>query len=215
VVDSRPFPPEPATVKTFDDSTRAATPGRLPLSRRKYARYFGDSVWERMVRRLGCRLPWFMHGWPVVGPAVHHWTQIREVLEFGCLNPAAVLDAREGLVAVFTNLSNRERRPKPVVRIVVERLALAGPSPPGDGDRLAAACVYWRQPGKPAPADWDDFSAVVVDCLVDDPALCREARERINPAAWTALDLSVAGLSNREPGLHPTTVPLALIRDAY
>jgi hypothetical protein len=186
------------------------------VSRAKYVRYFGDTPGERVVRRIGCRLPWFVHRWPVVGAWVHHWTQISEVLQQGCLNPAIVLDAGQGLVAVFTNLSNCEQFAKPVVRIIQERLHLIDGGAPPAGTRLAAACVYWRKDPGPPDADWDDFSAIVVDCLVGDPGKCREAQGRIKPMAWKALDASVASLPRRdEPGLFPATVPSVLVRQCY
>ena len=200
-------------MKTFDSSTRAALPGNLKVSRRMYARYFGDSPGEWLTRTVCCRLPWFMHRWPGVGTHLHHWTQMCEVLEHGCLNPAMVLDTRRGLVAAFTNLSNHERRPRPVIKIFEERLHLIAP-PVGEGARIAVASVYWRK-GEDPRADWDDFSPIVTDCLADGTQ-CRAARERIKPTAWAALDAALAGMTQRdELGLFTATVPDAMVRAAF
>jgi hypothetical protein len=186
-----------------DHDTRAARPAEAVLSRRAYAAYFGDTLRERWLRRLACRMPDALGRLAPFRSAWEHWAQMRMVLREGCLNAARVLDAAAGRVAVYTDLSNHPRRPKPVVRIFDERLHLIRPTPPASGARIAAVCVYWRQPDRSADADWDDVSAIVLDCLVDNWVVRQAALDLIPDHDWHALDEVLARLSGEPaPGLY-------------
>ena len=203
-------------MKTFDPSTLAALPSQLVASRRFYARYFSDTEGQRLMRSLATRLPWFMHRAPWIGPSVFHWTRVREIMQSGCLNPAMVLDPHRTLIAVFTNLSNDEDQPDPVVKILDIPARLIDASLRVKGTRLAAACAYWRNEGGHPGANWDDFTPLVADCFVEDPGKCREARERIKPMAWKALEVAVASIERRDqPGLYSAKVPSMLVRNCF
>lgn len=188
----------------------------MEISRRAYARYFGDTWRERLLRRVACRLPESVGSLAPFRAAWEHWAQIRMVLRDGALNPALVLDPAVGRVAVFTNLSNRPNAPKPVVRIIEERLHLIRPTVPAAGARVAAACIYWRKEAGPPEADWDDFSPIVLDCLVDNLPARRAAMDRIRPAAWEALNLAVPQLeAHAPPGLYPVAIPPAILSHCW
>jgi hypothetical protein len=202
--------------KALDSSTTAALPGGLVVSRGKYAEYFGRNALDRWCYRRCSYLPWGARSLPGVGARIVHWHRIQEQLQYGCLNPAVVVDAERRLIAVYTSLTAWGDQPTPVIKILRERLDLIRHSRVTDGSRLAAASIYWRTDESWARGCWSDFSPVVVDCLVDDQRLCAEAVARLKPLAWQALQIGVRCLCGRyAQGLYAVQVPAETARDAY
>lgn len=73
--------------------------------------------------------------------------------------------------------------------------------------------MYWRKNANAPYADWDDFSPIVVNCLVD-LTQGRAAMERLNPMAWKALEVAVASLERcDQPGLYTAIVPPMIVRN--
>jgi Protein of unknown function (DUF3239) len=205
-----------ALMRTFDSSTSAAIPGALSVSRRRYANYFGKNAVDRWLYLACSHLPWLARGVPSLGPKVWQWAQTGEHLQHGCLNPAVVVDAATGLIAVFTSLTAVGDKPTPVVRILRERLDLIDKKPVRNGDRFAAASVYLRTPESWAEGRWSQFVPIVVDCLVDDRGCCENALARLKPLAWECLELALQQLGGlRKPGLYHVAVPDEMVRNAY
>ncbi|MGO8691546.1 MAG: DUF3239 domain-containing protein [Thermoguttaceae bacterium] len=203
-------------MKTLDNSTRAAVPGELLISRKRYAEYFGRNPIDRSLRRFCSHLPWIARRLPVIGARVLHWTRTREHIWYGCLNPAVVLDSESGLVAVFTSLTARGETPTPVLKIVQERLDMISHCRATRGRRFAAASLYSSTRASWARGQWSDFSPIVVDCLVDDYASCEAAAARIKPLAWTALEIALRQFGGRrQPGLYPVDVPHDLVWNSF
>ena len=203
-------------MRTVDPTTSASLPGRLAISRRRYARYFCPKPEARWFFLFGSFLPWFMRGVPTFGRLVWHWTQTREHFLYGCLNPAIVLDARAGLVAVFTNLTAIGNKPTPVVKIKRERLDLIDPARVENGARFASVAVYFSSPECMARGHWADFNPIVVDCLVSSRSACENALERLQPTSWQALRTGLRSIENRqEIGLHHVDVPHDIARDTF
>jgi hypothetical protein len=203
-------------MKTLNNSSRAAIPGALAVSRRRYSNYFGKNAIDRWLYLACSHLPWFARGVPLLGSKVWQWTRTREHLEHGCLNPAVVLDAATGLIAVFTSLTAVGDKPAPVVRILRERLDLIDQRPVRDGDRFAAASVYSRTPESWAKGRWSGFVPIVVDCLVDDRGCCENALARLKPLAWECLELALPQLRGlRKPGVYHVDLPDEIVQNAY
>ena len=196
-------------MKTLDSTTTASVPGRLTVCAAKYAKYYGTGGRARWLLRACAHLPWAARILPVIGPRIRHWTRTREHLEYGCLNPAVVLDADRGLVAVFATLAARSGRPAPVIKILRERLDLIDQMPARTGSRFAAACLYARTDEIYAQGQWSDVFPIIVDCLSDDYQGCRRAaRDRLKPSDWTELELCLQTLSgDYREGLHHIDVP--------
>ena len=198
--------------KTLDDNSSAALPGRLNLSRRKYAQYFNRSNWSVT---LGSSLPWSARNWPVVGQYVQHWTYTREHLLHGCLNPAMVISKEKSLLAVYTSLSYTEGEVYPVIKIDRERLDLLDPARVFDGAKFAASSLYGRSEEGEAEGRWGYFQPIVVDCLVDDDLACEFAMQKLKSLAWQALEIGINQLTSNEVGLHKVEVPYEIAWNAY
>jgi hypothetical protein len=202
-------------MKTLDNSTSAAIPGELSVSRQRYARYFSRSVGGRWFRLLCTYLPWIARRLPWLGDSVFHWTQTREHLQHGCLNPAVILDPARGLIAVFTSLTAVGDKTTPVVKIVRERVDMIDPLRVVNGTRFAASIYSCRQASW-ALGRWSDFWPIVVDCLVDDRASCEDAVARIKPLAWRALEIALQRMDDRDQeGLFHVDVPDEIVWNAY
>lgn len=204
-------------MKTLDNSTIAALPGNLSVSRRKYLTYFGTSATDRAVRRICTWLPFSFGCIPGLAPRIHHWTRTQEHIRFGCLNPAVVLSDQDQLVAVFTSLTARGDTPTPVVKVVRERLDMIDGARTTTGAGFAAASLYSRTKESWAQARWHDFSPLIVDCLVDDRLGCENAKSRLKPLAWKCLNTALQSLNGRRlgVGLYPVDLPPEMVNDAY
>jgi hypothetical protein len=199
-------------MKTLDNSTTAALPGALSLSREKYARYFGKSKFSVV---MASNLPWSARHLPIIGEGVAHWTRIKEHLENGCLNPAKVICEEENLVASFTSLTAVGEEPTPVVKIWRERIDLIDYKGSLDGVCFAAASTYCRTEESWRSGCWSDFVPYVIDCLVDDRNECDVAQSRLKPLAWRALELGLENLDERTEGLYDVDVPHDVVWNAY
>lgn len=202
--------------KTVDDSSKAAIPGELNISRGRFVHYFGKNAVSRWSYRICSYLPWILVLLPWIGARVFQWFQAKEQLKYGCLNPAQVLDTERGLVAVFTDLANREGAHVPVVKIIPEQLDLISSSPVINGARFAAVAIYAATDASTAEGRWTDFMPIIVDCLVDDWAACENARTRIKPLAWKGLEFALAKLADKgKEGLFYVDVPDEIVADAW
>jgi hypothetical protein len=202
--------------KTLDNSTVAAMPGGITVSRKKFAEYYGTNEADRWFYRCCSHLPWFARYMPIIGARTLHWTQVREHLEYGCLNPAVVVDSKSGLIAVFTSLTARGEKPTPVVKVVHERLGMIDNAPTTNGSKFAAASVYARTKESWAQGRWSDFFPIVVDCLADDYRRCEHAVARIKPLAWSALEMALQQLAGESrKGLFHVNVPDDLVWNAF
>lgn len=198
---------------TLDNKTVAAIPGALQLSDRKFELYTGIKV----NRFLWSHLWGLARHFPAIRKKAFLYVQTREMLQFGCLVPAVVLDPTQNLIAVFSNLTAIGDVPTPVVKITRERLDLIDPSVPIHvGARLGAASIYLRTNESMEYGQWSDLRAIVADCLVEDRRSCEAARSRLSPLAWQCLDI---GLSQIQPpwneGLFYVNLPHEMVNDAF
>jgi hypothetical protein len=127
-----------------------------------------------------------------------------------------VLDAKWGLVAVFTDLANTDRTQFPVVKIIPERLDLISTTPVDNGVRFAAVGLYGGSNESVANGRWEDFFPIVVYCLVDDRAACENAHKRLKLSGWKGLELALTQLTDKtREGLFRVNLPDALVRGAW
>jgi hypothetical protein len=174
------------------EATTASIPGQLSVSRRKFELYFGKNAGDSK------------------------WVYIQKQFKLGCLNPAVVLDAKQGLVAVFSDLANTHRTQYPVVKIIRERLDLISTTPVINGVRFAAVAMYGATNESVAKGRWNDFFPIVVDCLVDDRAACENAHKRLKLSGWKGLELALTQLTDKtREGLFPVNVPAAIVRGSW
>lgn len=204
-------------MKTLNNSTKAAVPGNLSVSKEKYLAYFGTGAADRAFRRLGIGLPRPVDFIPEIKSRADHWTMIQEHIRFGCLNPAVVLSAVSQLVAVFTSLTSKGDTPTPVIKVLHERLNLIESARATTGAKFAAASVYFGTPQSLAQSKWHDFSPIIVDCLVDDLEGCENAKKRLKPLAWKCLETALQNLGSRrlDVGLYPVNLPPDMVNNAY
>jgi len=182
--------------RTLDNTTAASTPGTIQITRFAYARYFGEGIVDFMGRLVGS-----------FSRKNVRWVRAQEHFRFGDVNPAIVLDAKMGLVAVFTDLDSKLQKRFPVVKVKKEKLHLIRHSPVKNGCRLAAVSLYARSPETATTGMWGGFSPIVIDCVVHDKQACATALERITPISWVALELGTEQLpSPLRPGLFAITL---------
>jgi len=181
----------------------AETPGELTISRSRFAKYVGRDFIDVAIY-WGCSfLPKFAYKIPYFGRRAFHWAQLGEIFLGGCLVPAVVIDADQGYVAVFSSLTANGNRPTPVIKVIPEGLHLITSTPGKNGTTFAAVSTYRATPESMARGQWNDFFPIVVDCFVDDPDDCEEAKRRITKDYWDALRISLNRLGTlREPGLY-------------
>ena len=173
------------------ESTTASIPGKLSISRGKFELYFGKNA------------------------ADSTWIYVKNQFKKGCLNPAVVLDAKRGLVAVFTDLANQDRTQFPVVKIIRERLDLISTTPVDNGVRFAAVSMYDGTNESIAKGRWNDFFPIVVDCLVDDRAAC-ERRNSLKLSGWKGLEIALTQLTDKtREGLFRVNVPENIVKGAW
>ena len=181
----------------------AVTPGELTISRSRFAKYIGRDFIDVAIY-WGCSfLPRFAHKIPYFGTRAYCWAQIGEIFLGGCLVPATVVDADRGYVAVFSSLSADGVQPAPVVKVIAEGLHLVTSTPVKNGTTFAAVSTYTATPESVRRGQWSDFFPIVVDCFVEDPDDCEDAKRRITKDYWDALRISLDRLGKlREPGLY-------------
>jgi hypothetical protein len=171
--------------------------------------YHGIGNW------LGSLFPPKAKDWPIVGKGVTTWLFTKEHLALGCLNPAMILDAKKGLVAVFTNLNASGERSVPVIQIYSERIDLI-PGKVRKGDLFATACVYLQSHESRAKGQWCGIDPIIVDCLVTDRNTCRDAAARISPLAWQALEIGLSQVPDLTTmDIHYVDVPHDIVWNAY
>lgn len=193
----------------FDHNTRASLPAKLKPSRERYLYYYGIGNW------LVSWLPAKAKEWPHVGDGVRRWLLAKEHLAFGCLNPAMILDAKKGLVAVFTNLNASGERSVPVIQIYSERIDLI-PRKVRKGDLFATACIYLQNDESRAQGQWAGVDPIIVDCLVTNQKACRDAASRIKPLAWQALEIGLSQVQDLTTmDIHYVDVPHDIVWNAY
>lgn len=203
-------------LRTMNEAAKATIPGNLLPSREKYLDYYCANAWDRKFRRACTYLPWDARHLPFIGKLIIHWTATSEHLQHGCLNPAVVVDASKNLVAVFTDLAAGEDVHFPVVKVVRERLDLAPQERVLNGSRFAAAAVYFPTKESLRRRCWNDFSPIVVDCLVDDRNACAAALARVKPLAWHSLDIGMNGVPKPfKEGLFRVDVPTNILDEAW
>lgn len=198
--------------RTLDNSTAAALPSSLSLSQKKYANYFRK---RPSTVTLAASLPWVARHFPVIGKHVAHWTQIREHLENGCLNPAKIICAKDGLVAAFTSLTAIGEETNPVIKVWRERVDLIQADKAQDGVRFAAASTYYRTNESWERGCWSDIEPYIVNCLVENELECEAAKGRLKPLAWEALDIGLQNLEEIKEGIHIVDVPHDIVWNAY
>ncbi len=174
------------------ETTTASIPGELSVSRAKFELYFGKNATDSK------------------------WVHVKKQFKKGCLNPAVVLDARRGLVAVYSDLANQDWMQYPVVKIIRERLDMISTTPVDNGVRFAALAMYGATNESVAKGHWNDFFPIVVDCLVDDRAACEKAQKRLKLAGWKALEIALTQLTDEtREGLYRVNVPDNIVRGSW
>jgi hypothetical protein len=113
--------------------------------------------------------------------------------------PGLVLDADEGLIAVWADMtSDPNKRTVPAIKITKVPLRRAAGSPLKVGQRLTAVSTYSGPDGVPS---WKDFTPIPVVCATRDPETIQASLASIPDDQWLALD---AGLKEipRNTGIH-------------
>ena len=192
-------------METLDNSTSASHPGQLEISDHKYEQYFGKPVrkflWEKM---------WFLSKrLPFTREDAFHYMQIKEQFLYGCINPGVILNPEKSLIAVLTNLAAAREEPYWVVKILPERLdLLPNTATLQAGQKLATVAIYSRTPESFEQGLWNDFHPIVIDCLVENTAQCRDTLLSIDALEWDFLNLGLSQLSTPEKiGLYPVSIP--------
>lgn len=197
------------------EAAQASLPGKLEIAGPEYARYFAgrteDPMITRIYFRVGSILPAWLAWLPQFGLFSKHWRAIQRQFMWGCLNPAVVVDEEQSLIAVYTDLANEGDRSVPVVKVLKEQLGLIRHERITNGSTLAAVATYRGDFGT---GRWEDFFPIVVDCIVDDPTACRQARDRIDGGDWASLENALAQLPHQlSEGLYEVEATEAMSGD--
>jgi Protein of unknown function (DUF3239) len=200
-----------------DPSTQASTPGHLLISSSKYIAY----------RRLkGIKKNWYsvilllpevwLKAFLLKDEVVHDFLLKQEHFQLGCINPAVVINAKEGLIATFTNLSFVEHETWPVIKISQEPLDLISKTEIKDGARLATVALYYRNRSDEHTTAWADFDPKVAGCFTDDDDKCAGMMTEIRGNAWKCLELGLRQIPQKDKiGLYHLNLDSDLVSDSY
>ena len=204
-------------MRTLNNKTKAALPSRLKISRKSYARYFARTPWQRLSLYFSTFVPYSIGRHVSLGRAgCRHWLRVEEHVEHGCLGPAQVVDLRRGLIAAFTNLNAQGPRTIPVIKILRAPLHLLPERLKHEGAQIACASIFHASPKSWEEGYWEDFSPIPIDCIVPDSDGCEEARKRLSPSAWLALEMGLKQVDEeRKPGLYHVKVPNEIVWTAF
>ena len=111
----------------------------------------------------------------------------------GCVTPAIVLDASQGLLAGYTDLSTRPDESRPTIKVYFAPLHRIKERTYRSGDRVATVSLYF---GSDPRAQWDTFSPTPVDCVTRNRATVAAQLRRLDdhPDDWAALESAILNL---------------------
>lgn len=204
--------------RTLDDSTVASLPGQIKISYRKYLSYYRDSyyfigaVCLGVLMLSGYTTPWclllFIFLVPLLRNDYYQWIRTNEQFIHGCVNPAKVIDADNGLIAMYADLANQEDKNYPVIKIVSEPLSRIKSRKLRNGFKIATVSIYERDANNPDSWRWADFHPLMVDLFSNDSTEIKNTLNRISEEDWEALESGIKQLgANIELGLYPIDLP--------
>ncbi len=193
-------------VFVVDPNTQASDPGGVAITRGEYARYAGLNFLGRVFLYLWSFAPRLF--WKTsFGEGGLRWRRMFEHFCYGNTNPALVIDIRENLIAVLTDLDVTGENPYLVIRIKKEKLNLVRTKSVVEGARFASVALYgakdYRKTGR-----WDTFNPIVVDCVVRDPLVCQLILDGIPEDDWKLLETGLSQVPKPYAvGLYPFAIP--------
>ena len=200
-----------------DPNSEASTPGYLQISRSKYIAYRRlkgiGKAWYSVLLLLP--RPW-LKALLIKDDVVYDFLLKQEHFQLGCINPTLVINAQQGLIATYSNLSFVEHETWPVIKISQEPLDLVKNVEIRDGKRLASVALYYRsKSGGPATA-WTDFDPKVANCFTNDENKCVSMLSEINGNAWKCLELGLKQIPEKNKiGLYHLDLDKDLVSNSY
>ncbi len=200
---------------TVDDTTSAATPGKISISSRKFLEYIDVRGVRKFIYYLILMLPKsFLFTVLKNNTIIHHWISANEHFKFGCVNPAIILNQEKGLVAVFTNLTNSGSNPTPVIKIYKEKLQLIQ-GKVINGQRISTVALYYQNPKQTNAKAWIDFDPKVPDCFTNDSVICAQSMNKLSANSWKCLEIGLTQLKENKLGLHHLDLDKELVNSSY
>lgn len=172
--------------KRIDHNTFASHPGGVMISVDKFLDYKRIKGFERgMYRFLLKNMDDFFFRFSELTPTLSDWYYLKGQLQFGCANPALLLDQEKKLVAVYTDLANDGGEPVDVIKIISletnenldDELVTISMYSPNDEDQNARA--------------WKDFHPVYPMSLSTDDVGYRMAFEGLDRDDWELLKIGL------------------------
>jgi len=117
----------------------------------------------------------------------------------GGVCPGVVLSVDDGLVAVFTDLKAGSAAFHPAMKIVRQPLHRFAAEEAYDGMRVAMVAEFH---GSARRDVWKNISPEVIGCVVHNDELVTRAFESISEDQWEAMEVYLAKITEKSPGLY-------------
>jgi hypothetical protein len=200
-----------------DPSTQASRPGYLNISRDKYLAYRRlkgiRKAWYSAILRLPSVL---LKTFSLNDNVLYDFLLKQEHFQLGCINPTLVINAQEGLIATYTNLSFVEDEICPVIKISKEPLDLISNTEIKSGVRLPTVALYFRNISDGPVTAWADFDPKVANCFTDDGDKCMSMLSEISSNAWECLELGLMQIPRKDKiGLFHIELDQDLVSNSY
>lgn len=118
---------------------------------------------------------------------------------YGCINPGTIVSIEPSLVAVFTDLTMDDTKPRHVIKILPQPLEKISKGVPPIGTRLATVALY---EGIVANHYWDDFHPQVINCVTNNKPDIERVMKTIPDWEWEQLEIGLNYIGKTQPGLY-------------
>lgn len=201
----------------MDDDTRAAIPGGIKISSKKYLDYIGIKGVSRLkYNLLLLNSNDFLFKNFANDEIIYDYLQTSDHFKFGCVNPSIILNTAEGHIATFTSLTSYGDCPTPVIKISKEPLHLIRNVFLQNGQKAGTVSLYFRNPDDDSAPVWIDFDPKLALNFTEDIQACEALKNRNSAAAWECLEIGLAQIKDStKTGLYAVDVDPKLIKSAY
>ncbi len=202
---------------TFDDSTIAAMPGGISIDKSKFLSYYKvRGLWKLYYSNiLNKNLELLNEKYPK-NAIVQEWIHLNEHFQFGCANPALIINKQKGIYAAYTDLTNDGGTSTPVIKIVQLKNNLIKKLDLNDLDKSVSVAMYYQKLEEMNSRAWNDFNPLLPELFTKDKSSCQKLKEKIKDEAWKCLDIGLSQIENKElPGLYHVKIAPDLTQNAY
>lgn len=195
-------------------NSEAALPGQTAIQIDKFKRYYKFNSLNIFFLKLCLLLPEATFtNLSSYFNVLFKYRRIKHQFANGCVNPAMIVDADNGLVATFTNLTKQGENQYPVIKITKEKTGLIKNEKVKNGTLFSSIAVY---EGFDNDEAWIDFHPIVTNCLTDDMDVCNKNKTILNNLAWDCLQLGLKQIEKPyQIGLYQVNLNDEMVQQAY